>query len=377
VDNGVLFRGFARGAMTWGVVFLAFFGALRTAFSASPPIPYYIGPEVWEALDRKVAERDCGEILTTISVYPVHPGHSSLRRVQNYAELSSDLILMNSRAVVLKDQGTVVESVNGIRERSLDVASLPRPGSNQLYRSRTRVFEHLNLFYHADRTVAYFERLGFETLGRPMMLYAARSLRSTAVYHRSVGVIHLLDGPIRDGFQSFLKDASVVAHEITHAVVDRTTINRNPKNLVHAAMEEGYADYFAAAIQRHPAIAEYASGRNRNWIRDLRKRPVISHPEPHQIGHVFASELWRFRERAMQLEFSGIEIDRAVFRSIEVFNDADATFKGAVDLLVKALPKSLYGFQDEWVRGFFSETLTLDDRYRGYLREGHLFRRTR
>lgn len=111
-------------------------------------------------------------------------------------------------------------------------------------------------------------------------------------------------GPNRD----YAYDGDVVYHEFGHAVVDRTlglgAWHLDAFGAVDApgAMNEGMADYFAAAITGDSAVGEYASkdiSQNLGAIRDLEnqdKCPGALVGEVHFDSTLFSGALWSARK---------------------------------------------------------------------------------
>lgn len=93
-------------------------------------------------------------------------------------------------------------------------------------------------------------------------------------------------------------ERSVWLHEIAHLVLAGARPKSTAARRLESAIEEGIADYYAAALTASPKLGDSRSG-----LRDLEKPPKLvpeswaelafSGFDPHRFGWAFAAELWR------------------------------------------------------------------------------------
>lgn len=122
-------------------------------------------------------------------------------------------------------------------------------------------------------------------------------------------------------------DASVIYHEYTHAMIGTTrlaSILPDVYGLDHlpGAMNEGFADYFAATMTNHPVIGTYGIGAlgGAHLVRDLsviRRCPDDLTGEVHADGRIIASALWRIRALVGQPQ-----ADAVILRALQSFTKA-------------------------------------------------------
>ncbi len=101
-------------------------------------------------------------------------------------------------------------------------------------------------------------------------------------------------------------DATVIYHEYTHAMVGTTRLSglfadKHGLNNEPGAMNEAFADYFAATMLNHPVIGTYGIAfAGDHLVRDLavtRRCPEDLTTEIHADGRIFASALWAIRQQ--------------------------------------------------------------------------------
>lgn len=97
---------------------------------------------------------------------------------------------------------------------------------------------------------------------------------------------------------------SVWLHELVHVSAAGARSESKPARRLHRAIEEGIADYIAAALSGDARIGSAASGE----LRDLENPPPVGATEwaslalssvfpTHRLGHALAAELWRMTPR--------------------------------------------------------------------------------
>jgi len=124
----------------------------------------------------------------------------------------------------------------------------------------------------------------------------------------------------------FAYDGDVVAHEVTHALVDATLrvsgwrLTEEGITAEPEAIGEAIADYFAAALTNDPVVGEYAASESAAATAALRSidgdeacpRSIVG--EAHNDSRVLSGALWRTR-RALD-ESSRGAFDAAVYRAL-------------------------------------------------------------
>jgi hypothetical protein len=106
----------------------------------------------------------------------------------------------------------------------------------------------------------------------------------------------------------FAYDGEVISHELGHAVIDTLGklsepgfVDEQGASVEPGAMNEGLADYFAAALSGNPALGQYA-GRNlpmgEGAVRDIDNEDQCADDrwgEVHQDSKSFSASLWQAR----------------------------------------------------------------------------------
>ncbi|MCA9583936.1 MAG: M36 family metallopeptidase [Myxococcales bacterium] len=131
-------------------------------------------------------------------------------------------------------------------------------------------------------------------------------------------------GPNRD----YAYDGDVVYHEFGHAIVDRTLglgawhLDKFGAIDAPGAMNEGLADYFAAAITGDSAVGEYASkdiSQNLGAIRDLDnqdKCPSALVGEVHFDSTLFSGAMWAARKSLPEADRA--KMDAGVYKAMRM-----------------------------------------------------------
>jgi hypothetical protein len=119
-------------------------------------------------------------------------------------------------------------------------------------------------------------------------------------------------------------DASVIYHEYTHAMIGTTRLASVIPDLygldhLPGAMNEGFADYFAATMTNHPVIGAYgiAGFGSDHLVRDLsvlRRCPDDLTGEVHADGRILSSALWRIRALV-----GPAQADAVILRALQSF----------------------------------------------------------
>lgn len=142
--------------------------------------------------------------------------------------------------------------------------------------------------------------------------------------------------------KNFAFDASVIYHEYTHAMVGATRLtgvflDDEGLNSLPGALNEAYADYFAATQTEEPTIGRYAleglavsdfcgladeDAGVSNYSRDLRAQrrcPDDLVSEVHADSEIFSSALWAIRERFGKLQGDTI----VLYAALELTDKSD------------------------------------------------------
>ena len=118
------------------------------------------------------------------------------------------------------------------------------------------------------------------------------------------------DVTLGQGAVDFAYDGEIIYHEVGHAMVDGTAQLGGPflgmngdamgLDLMPTALNEGFADYFAASYTGDPDIGEYAAiNGGQPYLRTLENGaacPEALTGEPHQDGLVLSGALWSLRQ---------------------------------------------------------------------------------
>ncbi len=151
---------------------------------------------------------------------------------------------------------------------------------------------------------------------------------------------HIIFGQYKD--IDFAYDATVIYHEYTHAMVGTTRLSglfadEYGLNNQPGSMNEGFADYFAAAMMNHAVVGTYGLAfAGAHLVRDLavkRTCPQDLTGEVHADGRVFSSALWAIRQK-VGADFA----DRVVLRALLAFTN-HTSFAGAAKLIVAEAEK--------------------------------------
>lgn len=142
--------------------------------------------------------------------------------------------------------------------------------------------------------------------------------------------IWLGQGEVRD----FSYDGDVVYHETTHAVLQEILPPHGAYRFTSQgvtsepeAIEEGLADYFAAAISGDPLVGEWVGGEYPSEVRSVKTGTPCSDwtGEPHADGLLLASALWNanvdpkivFAALHSVTELSFASVTRTISRSLD------------------------------------------------------------
>ena len=140
----------------------------------------------------------------------------------------------------------------------------------------------------------------------------------------------------------FSYDASVIYHEYTHAMIGTTRLSGAGLGLFGldmwpGAMNEGFADYFAASMSNNPVIGNYALGavaayRKRD-VSEKRTCPDDITTEIHADGRIIGAAMWALRNKLGQLKADGI-----ILAALQSFT-MGTKLEGAMKLIVAEADK--------------------------------------
>jgi len=191
-------------------------------------------------------------------------------------------------------------------------------------------FDEPQVYFHAMRALAYFRALTDPPLLAAAPFAPMRILvrdpgsPDNAYYSPDTGELHF--GLF--GERSSARCASVVCHELGHAVTDAICrLGRSfGRDSQSRGLSEGFSDYFAASQLDDPALGPYVFGDPhgaRNASDAGLRFPAGFEGEEHDTGAVWATVLWGLRDRA-----GAAVADRLVIESLEFLGPA-STFEEA------------------------------------------------
>lgn len=240
-------------------------------------------------------------------------------------------------------------------------------------------FAEVQMFYHANRIYDFYRSLGFDTLidsqtGVPGPLQATVNFRIPidlrnppqnlfAAIQQATdpnGPLYPFDNAFfldaqsastflsrehdsmifGQGATDFAYDGDVIYHEFGHAVVASTSrltsalVDSFGLDSAPGAMNEGYSDYFAAALSNDPSIGEYAgsalpAGQVSGAIRTLVGSdtcPEHLWGEVHQDSQAFSAALWQARSGVAEADRA--KYDAAVYAAMAAL-PSEASFEAA------------------------------------------------
>ncbi len=201
----------------------------------------------------------------------------------------------------------------------------------------------VNVYYHMNRTRAFFGDLGFHGLDRPFPAVVNVELCDlwgwgipdecdNAYFHPLYEFGGYMGGlffgkPSRGNYGL---DGDVVSHEYVHGVVAETADLGNVPYWEDAfealALNEAFADYFSCAINGDPAVGEYASG-IAGWsdpadgLRNLDNDHIYPDDiasDPHSTGLIWSGACWELRSHlaAVDSQQGRARADRLVFATL-------------------------------------------------------------
>ena len=242
-------------------------------------------------------------------------------------------------------------------------------------------FSEVQIFFHTSKAYAYFSGLGMTDLAtKPLpavanlMLPAGFDTQNLAqmadpnipfvpfsnaffapanpifstIFGLPGAAMWFGQGPKAD----YSYDGDVVYHEFGHAVVDHTlklvgSYHADKQGLVSSpgAMNEGLADYFAAAITGGSAMGEYAAtdlAPGLKSIRDLANSetcPANLSGEVHADSKFWTGALWKVRETLAAADRD--KMDKAVFDVMAASPGGDLGFEDLTNLIITSVKSAV------------------------------------
>ena len=175
-------------------------------------------------------------------------------------------------------------------------------------------FDQVNVFFHAQRLLARFERYGLDLDEFPVYLHVQQGIGSFTHPTEAVTTI----GTGEAGRNADAKDRDIIDHELTHAVFNpRMGTDPCPLDKGEAQpVAEGIADYFAFVVDGDTHMGEYASPPD--GYHDIASDPAVYNyqrwdqlpGDPYSRGKVLNGALMELRaaigETADELTFAAL-----------------------------------------------------------------------
>ncbi len=353
----------------------------KLAYVVLPSLPLASGAMprfVVDANDGVILEARDMRVFGSAQVYPSNPEKSKDVKLLPFAMEPVDGKLENPFVRTLncidrKQAKDVSFSGFKIKVHTCDLEQLARPNaeSNFVYESKDvpdpaaaeDVYSEVSMYYHATRGYAYFRKLQGSD---DAQVVADKPLRTIAnlrvdgavtsgniaaagdvnvplapfqnaffspkggglgeifaqIYGFNDGSMWFGQGPRRD----YSYDGDVVIHELGHAVVDHSikleswTIDSGGASAAPGSMNEGLADYFAAAVTGDPDVGEYASkdfSETAKVIRTLTNTDTCENAivgEVHFDSTLFSGALWESRTKLPEADRE--KLDAAVYKTM-------------------------------------------------------------
>jgi Zn-dependent metalloprotease len=247
-------------------------------------------------------------------------------------------------------------------------------------------FDEQMLYYHVTRVHDYFHRtFGFMERDHSLPAFAhvpeidPKTSRvwgtldnayyspvSDAIFFGDgTGVGNRGSGPekaVKRNLNPTSRDADVIYHEYTHAVVASIVPYLNgvvKYNVFGAALNEGYADYFACTINDDPGEGEYVVASDRG-LRNLQNHhhypedvnhPRRREPEAHWTGMIWGGACWDLRQK-----LGAAVADQVIFGALFYLSqDGDADFQAAAQAVLAADQERYSGTHQEVIRQVMSQ----------------------
>jgi Zn-dependent metalloprotease len=247
----------------------------------------YLSPNMDQVFFMNLGEN--GELLQKGAM--VNPGADGKALVFPQGPLLSSITEVPLRA--LNGDGTLTSRIFRITSAlDLDVKS---PNLLFFFPETDRRFDLSQVYYTMERAFDWMEtQLGAQlkkTL--EVKLHIGKDgISNAAFYHQNMIYLGSGDGIV---YRDLPKDPSIVMHESVHAIVD--SYAGLPSEGEGGALNEGFADFFAALILNNPKMGEssYLKAPYRRTLEHEKKAYVDFGPGVYQNGSIVAATLWDLR----------------------------------------------------------------------------------
>ncbi len=193
----------------------------------------------------------------------------------------------------LNGDGTLTSRIFRITSAlDLDVKS---PNVLFFFPENDRRFDLSQVYYTVERAFNWMEAHLGAQLKAPIevKLHVGKDgVSNAAFYHQNVIYLGTGDGVL---YREIPRDPSIVMHESIHAMVD--SYAGLPPEGEGGALNEGFADFFAALILNNPRMGEssYLKAPYRRTLEHQKKAYVDFGPGVYQNGSIVAATLWDLR----------------------------------------------------------------------------------
>ena len=260
--------------------------------------------------------------LASALVFAKNSGESA--PVERLLEQLDGKGFLNSRYVAVYGGDT-------LSERAFNEASEYR------YRPDTEplLFDQAQSYFSALRAQDWFkQKMGYEAPPLPVSIYTNANIGNNARYRPEIAGLAAqiqLGKGAPQGLVNLSRDSDVIIHELAHHVLYQyLKTARGETGILH----EGFADYFAYAINGDPNLGEtIVPGGAFLRTANLGPGPLYDDPNQartsHQGGAHWAALLWQLRRQF------GEGIDTLVYRSL-AYMPPDASIQDAFIALIEA-----------------------------------------
>jgi Zn-dependent metalloprotease len=212
-----------------------------------------------------------------------------------------------------------------------------------------RAFSEQMVFYHMDRAHDYFRLLGFNSpdlIRFPATVHYRQSDKvpyDDSAFIPSCKCLYFGDGSgkLGTGYYNSAFDAEIIFHEYTHGVIFSKVPQLDGNGESYGtAMDEGFADYFAASSFNTPIIGQWRTIPSPQQLRRLDNSnrfpenindPLSGRREGHYTGLIWSGGLWDIRA-----SLGSLITDRLALGSLDFLKRTGATFQDGLVALITA-----------------------------------------
>jgi len=248
------------------------------------------------------------------SVFPKGPTHSHLTDVA-FGGLDRSGKLSSEKVIVDSAQKAVYSPQGDFR-----------------FQPDAAEFDAVQAYFYANQILGWFrDRFEAQPFHRLDIRVQVGEKSNAAFYYK--GIVRLGSG---DGkkYENMARDPSIVMHEVAHSIVDRYA-GLKPEG-ESSALNEGFADYFAAAMLENPRIGDsaYLEG---EYLRSVANDAMAPHDlkgGTYKASLVVSGTLWEIRTR-----INSHVADTLAFRVLSrlhpeaKFSDFYVAYEAAIDFL--------------------------------------------